>query len=131
MTRPLSRSLTGIQTNQSSPLRISAAFSTLERCVCVSECEYMNIGVTPPIASSLIVLGLCWGCMHCQVSIFFSSYHLQYKFVHMRPFKFRHMSIHRLMVGRLVTAQKSYLLCVRRKERSENQRHRQDVPLRM
>lgn len=41
------------------------------------------------------------------------------------------VSVHRLMVGGLVTAEKSYLLCVRRKEKSENPRHRPDVALRM
>lgn len=39
--------------------------------------------------------------------------------------------LHSSMVGGLGTAHRGYLLCVRKKEKSRNQRHRPDVALRM
>lgn len=72
-TRHLSPSPTGVQTNQSNQLRNPAVSSILERYVCQCVYECMHFCVTPPVISSLFVLGLCGEWVCTAQALFLSS----------------------------------------------------------
>lgn len=79
--------------------------------------------VTLPIDSS--VLSQLCVCPSCVAKC------LRTPPTHDQLYKTKHVSFHRLTVGRWVTAQPSYHSCVRRKVKSMNRRPRLDVPPRM
>lgn len=95
----------------------ACVFYTGEVCVCGGGCLSNPLPVDP----TLFLLEV-WMLPRPGYSYYILIIFCQiYKFV----------SVHRIMVGRLVTAQRSYLLCVRRKEKSKNQQHSPDVTVRM
>lgn len=108
-TKPLSLSPTGTQTSQLSPLRITAVSSTLERCVCISVHAFLCY---PTHCIKSFCVGPVWGV--CVLAT---------PCCKIKPLS----ALYSIMVGRLGTAHRGYLLCVRRKESSGNQRQRPDV----